>query len=454
MHPSRGLSDEDLTRYIAWITADGSVKSASTGSDYISPGASGACTATWAPPGPTSQTAPWSQTSSTAHAGFSQPPRAPPNSSPSQLKCCAASGRSSTWGTAQTCAYRQRSPRGFYGLLRKANLAAPPWAAGAHAWARPIGCPARPARDALGRPRTGDHLQKKVRISRGPQFPRSASARCATSAYTPPVKTGAGRAKQLLWQPVDRGDRRVVPTTARPLPAWGPAATHPPHTTICAASGPACRAPRAAGSHAWAQPLGGPAGPPRGALGRPRTGNHLQKVRISRGPQFPALLRAVPRPRVHPSRGLSDEDLARYIAWITADGAVKSSSTVSNYISMGVRRLHRDLGLPWPRLSGRPLVANVLQGTRRLLKATTGTAQKLPVTVEMLRRFRPLLNLGDSADLCIWTALLTGFYGLLRKANLAAPTAGKRARRRPTRRSAPRASSAAPALRRATAACG
>ena len=121
---------------------------------------------------------------------------------------------------------------------------------------------------------------------------------------------------------------------------------------------------------------------------------------------------------------------------------------------MGVRRLHRDLGLPWPRLSGRPLVANVLQGTRRLLKATTGTAQKLPVTVEMLRRFRPLLNLGDSADLCIWTALLTGFYGLLRKANLAAPTAGKRARRRPTRRSAPRASSAAPALRRATAAYG
>lgn len=132
--------------------------------------------------------------------------------------------------------------------------------------------------------------------------------------------------------------------------------------------------------------------------------------------------------RVHPSRGLSDEDLARYIAWITADGTVKSASTVSNYISMGVRRLHRDLGLPWPRLSDRPLVADVLQGTRRLLKATTGTAQKLPVTVEMLRRFRPLLNLGDSADLCVWTALLTGFYGLLRKANLAAPTAGKRAK--------------------------
>lgn len=74
--------------------------------------ASGACTATLASPGPASQTAPWSQTSSRARAGCSKPPRAPPKSSPSQLKCCAASGRSSTWETAQTCAYGRRSSRG------------------------------------------------------------------------------------------------------------------------------------------------------------------------------------------------------------------------------------------------------------------------------------------------------------------------------------------------------
>ena len=189
------------------------------------------------------------------------------------------------------------------------------------------------------------------------------------------MKTGAGRAKQLLWQPVDRGARRACSTaplpsasaaplagtvlaarddkrphhnsslgvmlgnTLGPTPAFGrpapqripapaarrPDAHHPvsaphphlsggadecpptacvgacgdsaPHATTCAASGPARRALRAAGPHAWGQPLSCPAGPARGAPGCPRAGSRLQKVRIRRGPQFPALLRAVPRPR-------------------------------------------------------------------------------------------------------------------------------------------------------------
>jgi hypothetical protein len=42
---------------------------------------------------------------------------------------------------------------------------------------------------------------------------------------------------------------------------------------------------------------------------------------------------------ITPGHGLSDEDLARYVAWITADGTVKSSNTVSTYLSMGVRRI-------------------------------------------------------------------------------------------------------------------
>jgi hypothetical protein len=130
--------------------------------------------------------------------------------------------------------------------------------------------------------------------------------------------------------------------------------------------------------------------------------------------------------RVHPIHGLSDEDLARYVAWITADGSVKSSATVSNYISMGVRRLHQRFGLHWPRLKDRPIVADVLKGTQRTLRHSTGVAQKLPITVEMLRAFRQHVHLGNREDLCIWTAILVGFYGLLRKANLAAPTTGKR----------------------------
>ena len=130
--------------------------------------------------------------------------------------------------------------------------------------------------------------------------------------------------------------------------------------------------------------------------------------------------------RLHPVTGLSDEDMARYVAWITADGSVASASTVQTYLSMGVRRVHLSMGLPWKPLKERPLVAAVLKGTRRALKATTGTAQKLPITVEMLHSFRQHINLGNSEQLCVWTALLVGFYALLRKANLAAPNAGKR----------------------------
>jgi hypothetical protein len=66
---------------------------------------------------------------------------------------------------------------------------------------------------------------------------------------------------------------------------------------------------------------------------------------------------------------------------------------------------------------------------RRSLKDGTGTQQKLPITVPMLRAFRQQLFLGDSEHLCIWTAVLCAFYALLRKANVAAPSQG--ARRKP-----------------------
>jgi hypothetical protein len=71
----------------------------------------------------------------------------------------------------------------------------------------------------------------------------------------------------------------------------------------------------------------------------------------------------------------------------------------------------------------------VLRGMRRSLKDGTGTQQKLPITVPMLRAFRQQLFLGDSEHLCIWTAVLCAFYALLRRANVAAPSQG--ARRKP-----------------------
>lgn len=151
-----------------------------------------------------------------------------------------------------------------------------------------------PRRDGGGGPR---------RQAAAPHSPLRDNSVQHPGPYTRLRAAGAFCGSSMLLQPAAPHHPVFAP------PSSGRADSCPPTTCVgacgdsssdtatCAASGPSCRAPRAAGSHAWARPLGGPAGPARGAPGRPCTGNHLQKVRISRGPQFPALLRAVPRPR-------------------------------------------------------------------------------------------------------------------------------------------------------------
>jgi hypothetical protein len=125
-------------------------------------------------------------------------------------------------------------------------------------------------------------------------------------------------------------------------------------------------------------------------------------------------------------QGMSDDDLKRYIAYLST--RVHSFETIKTYMSMGVRRFHEQHQLPWQSIKQRPLVKEVMQGARRALKETTGTNQKQPITVEILRQFRTHLNMADPQDLCVWTALLCAFYALLRKANVSAPTAAAAAR--------------------------
>ena len=120
--------------------------------------------------------------------------------------------------------------------------------------------------------------------------------------------------------------------------------------------------------------------------------------------------------------GISDEDLARFVAWLEAQPSINSASTVDNYISNGARRYHQERGLPFPALKHRHHVHVALRGMRKSLAAGTGTNQKMPITISLLRQFRQHLFLGDPEQLCIWSALLCGFYALLRKANIAART--------------------------------
>lgn len=121
--------------------------------------------------------------------------------------------------------------------------------------------------------------------------------------------------------------------------------------------------------------------------------------------------------------GISDEALRRYVAHISLDKGITSYDTVKVYMSYGPRYYHEIHDLRWRPIHERPRVATVLRGLRRMLQDAP-SKQKQAVTVEMLYKMRDKINIGSSRDLCIFTAILVGFFGLLRKANLAHRTTG------------------------------
>jgi len=89
---------------------------------------------------------------------------------------------------------------------------------------------------------------------------------------------------------------------------------------------------------------------------------------------------------------------------------------------MGVRHHHHLLGYRWIPVKERPAVRRVLQGIKRKFKSNPDRV-RLPVTVEHLIMMRPHIDLvHNPMDLCIWAAILLGFFCLLRKANLANKT--------------------------------
>ena len=63
----------------------------------------------------------------------------------------------------------------------------------------------------------------------------------------------------------------------------------------------------------------------------------------------------------------------------------------------------------------------VKRGVSRQLGAPP--VQKLPLTVEILLKLHSLLDMSCTVDLSFWAAVLTGFFGLLRKSSLLPKTA-------------------------------
>jgi len=124
--------------------------------------------------------------------------------------------------------------------------------------------------------------------------------------------------------------------------------------------------------------------------------------------------------QIDPKTGMSDTDLPRrYIAHLARRGV--QYKTIANYISMGVRRWHIDRNIPFIPLCERPRVQDAQQGARRFL-GDSGGKQKQPITIEILRDMRAKTSLADPFQLCLFAAITTGMFCLLRKGNLAVKT--------------------------------
>jgi hypothetical protein len=108
---------------------------------------------------------------------------------------------------------------------------------------------------------------------------------------------------------------------------------------------------------------------------------------------------------------------AQFTAFLALLGRTLAYNTITNYVSMGVRLFHIRHSLPYIG-TDHPQVRAALAGIRR----TKGDAQtqKLPITIEILRKIRNTLDLTQPNEACFWAACLVAFFCLLRKGNLTA----------------------------------
>ena len=103
--------------------------------------------------------------------------------------------------------------------------------------------------------------------------------------------------------------------------------------------------------------------------------------------------------------------LSRYAAFLARS---LSASSIPAYLNI-VRILHLEHGLEDPTTNNFHL-ATTLRGIRRCKGCTV--SQKQPITPAMLLVIKSHLNLADPVHVTFWAVCLTGFFGLLRKANM------------------------------------
>ena len=112
---------------------------------------------------------------------------------------------------------------------------------------------------------------------------------------------------------------------------------------------------------------------------------------------------------------ISQQDLGRYIAFLSRK---LSFSSVRQYLNI-VRLLHLEAGLKNP-LEDNWYVSSILKGVKRV--KGDNQSQKLPITLDILRKIFLSLNLLSSFDRAFWAACLVGFFSFFRKSNLLVPS--------------------------------
>lgn len=116
-----------------------------------------------------------------------------------------------------------------------------------------------------------------------------------------------------------------------------------------------------------------------------------------------------------PDTGATDEDMCLYAGFMARTVA---TATIRNYISSGIRLLHKRMQWPWRDVTERYLVDATLKGIKRIKGERDGKKQKLPITLDILLRMRQHMNLSDINDFAMWTAMLFMFFTFLRKGNV------------------------------------
>ena len=112
-----------------------------------------------------------------------------------------------------------------------------------------------------------------------------------------------------------------------------------------------------------------------------------------------------------PSVPASSQTICLYAAFLAR--SLKFSS-IKQYLGI-IGLMHKEFGLPNPLLDNWH-VSSLLTGVKRVLG--DALQQKLPITLDILRRLYSQLNLSYSIDAPFWAICLVAFFGMFRKAHL------------------------------------